>query len=219
MTLTRSTTYQMPPLRILIAPSGFKESLGPDDVANCIETGIRRVITDPTTIVHKVPVHDGGEGFCHALVAAHGGQLRHLQVTGPTRLPIMSYYGVIGDDGKTAVLDMAAAAGLRLVPKECRDPTLTTSYGVGELIAAALDEGCTKIIVGCGDSGTSDCGAGMLQALGVQLLDDNDVELPIAKGGGTLTFLKKICTQNIHPRLCRSSESSPHGMHQLACFT
>ncbi|KAF1975047.1 glycerate kinase [Bimuria novae-zelandiae CBS 107.79] len=96
---------------------------------------------------------------------------------------------------------MAAAAGLRLVPKELRDPTMTTTYGVGELIKKALDAGCSKIIIGCGDSGTSDGGAGMLQALGVRLLDAEGKELPRADGGRTLSRLSRICCCGIHSRL------------------
>ncbi|KAK8914881.1 Glycerate kinase [Metarhizium anisopliae] len=194
----------MKPLRILIAPSGFKESLEPDEAAACIEKGIRRVLDNATSIVRRMPVHDGGEGFCNALVAAKGGEIRPITVLGPHKTPIPSHYGVIGEDRRTAVLDMASAAGLRLVRRDCRDPTATTSYGVGQLIAAALDEGCTKIIIGCGDSGTSDGGAGMLQALGARLLDDNDRELPTAAGGGSLIHLRSICLDGLHPRLLDS---------------
>jgi hypothetical protein len=100
-----------------------------------------------------------------------------------------------------AAIDMAAASGLRLVPRNLRDPCRTTTYGVGELIAAALDDGCTRIIIGCGDSGTSDGGAGMLQALGVRLLDDMGIELPKAGGGIDLSDLGSMDLHSIHPRL------------------
>jgi glycerate kinase len=189
------------PLRILIAPSGFKESLGPEAVADAIETGIRKVLGNSSAVTRKLPLHDGGEGFCRALVAAHGGELGEHTVTGPVGRPVKSHLGFIGEDGKTAVLDMAAAAGLSLVPKDMRDPTRTTTYGVGELLKEALDKGCTKIIIGCGDSGTSDGGAGMLQALGVRLLDSQGRELPKAGGGGSLGNLNKFCWCNVHPRL------------------
>ncbi|KAI0020809.1 glycerate kinase [Xylariomycetidae sp. FL0641] len=192
------------PLRILVAPSGFKESLGPDEVADCIEEGIRRILPPNAAHVRKVPLHDGGEGFSRALVAAKGGVIRELTVTGPVREPVPSHYGIV-DDGKTAVLDMAAAAGLRLVPTNARDPTTTTTFGVGQLLAAALDEGCTKVVVGCGDSGTSDGGAGMLQALGARLFDAQGQELPEAGGGASLERLDRIDLSGIHPRL-RSSE-------------
>lgn len=189
------------PLRILVAPSGFKESLGPEQVADAIEAGIRKVLDSKSVIAHKLPLHDGGEGFARALVATHGGEIVEKWVTGPTGLPVHSHLGFIGEDRKTAVLDMAAAAGLRLVPKDARDPTVTTTFGVGKLIRAALDAGCKKIIVGCGDSGTSDGGAGMLQALGVRLLDADGIELPHAAGGRSLLNLNKICWKEAHSRL------------------
>lgn len=189
------------PLRILIAPSGFKESLGPEQVADAIEAGVRKVLDRNSVILRKLPLHDGGEGFARALVAAHGGVVSEMTVTGPIGVPVASHLGFLGVDQKTAVLDMAAAAGLRLVPKDSRDPTITTTYGVGELIRKALDAGSTKIIIGCGDSGTSDGGAGMLQALGVRLLDSDGEELPRAGGGQSLTRLDRICWHDVHPRL------------------
>lgn len=188
------------PLRILIAPSGFKESLGPEQIANAIEKGTRRVFVANQAVVHKLPLHDGGEGFCKALVYAKQGHLLEATVMGPVGNPIKSHLGFI-DNGKTAVLDMAAAAGLRLVPKDMRDPTNTTTYGVSELMLLALNSGCRKIIIGCGDSGTSDGGAGMLQALGVKLLDASGNELPLAGGGQSLVNLHKVSWRRIHPRL------------------
>lgn len=219
-----------PKLRILVAPSGFKESLGPDEVADCIEAGVRRVLPDPAVAeIRKVPLHDGGEGFCRALVAAmrHAGDLkghfldprdgiRNLKVTGPVGKPIHSHYGVVTSIcpssrklTKIGILDMAAAAGLSLVPSTYRDPTVTTTYGVGELIAAALDEGCDRIIIGCGDSGTSDGGAGMMQALGVKLLDVEGQELPCAAGGAGLSELETLDLSDIHPRLRQSRKLCP----------
>jgi glycerate kinase len=199
-------------LRVLIAPSGFKESLGPEQVADAIESGVQRVLKDKQAIIRKLPLHDGGEGFCRALVTAHGGTQMEVMVMGPVGNEIQSHLGFI-DGGKTAVLDMAAAAGLRLVPKELRDPTKTTTYGVGELISFALDEGCQKIIIGCGDSGTSDGGAGMLQALGVRLLDADGNELPTASGGQYLPRLDSICWCSLHPRL--QKDASEHLIHLL----
>jgi glycerate kinase len=189
------------PLRILIAPSGFKESLGPERVADAIEEGVRSVMNASSIIVRKLPLHDGGEGFARALVAAHDGVIVDVPVMGPIGTSVKSHLGFIGEDRTTAVLDMAAAAGLRLVPRDARDPTITTTYGVGELIRKALDAGCTKIVIGCGDSGTSDGGAGMLQALGVRLLDADGEELPKAGGGQSLSRLANVCWCSIHPRL------------------
>ncbi|PGG99986.1 hypothetical protein AJ79_08348 [Helicocarpus griseus UAMH5409] len=193
-----------PPLSILVCPSGFKESLDTHVVADCIEKGIKRVL--PDAIVRKAPLFDGGEGFARALVTATDGQLCYLTVTGPVNTPITSHYGLLGPNSahptKTAVIEMAAAAGLRLVPKDSRNPTLTTTYGVGELMRAALDEpGVGRLIIGCGDSGTNDGGAGMLQALGARFFDKDGKELPRAGGGLSLRNVTDIDLTDLHPRL------------------
>lgn len=187
-------------MKLLICPSGFKGSIEPHVAADCIEKGIMRV--DPDATIRKVPLTDGGEGFASALVMATNGKLRHLTVTGPVRAPISSYYGILGGCGpKTAVIEIAAAAGLSLVPVENRNPCITTSFGVGQLIAAALDEGAQRIIIGCGDSGTSDGGAGMLEALGASLTDKTGKDLPSASGGQSLTSLANIEFSGLHARL------------------
>jgi glycerate kinase len=196
--LSYAASVRHKPLTILIAPSGFKESLGPEKIAAAIEKGVKNVFKE--AIIHKLPLHDGGEGFCKALVAAKHGSLQEVTVVGPVGHYINSHLGFI-DDGKTAVLDMAAAAGLRLVPKSMRDPTVTTTYGVGQLVLLALNRGCRKVIIGCGDSGTCDGGAGMLQALGVKLLNKSGSELPLASGGRSLIELDSISWADIHPRL------------------
>ena len=175
----------------MIAPSGFKESLEADEVADRIEEGVLRVVPDAR--ISKAPMVDGGEGFTKALVDATDGELHEVTVTGPVGEPVESHFGILGDDAggpRTAVLEMAAAAGLWLVPREVRDPSGTTTYGVGELILAALDAGAERILVGCGDSGTTDGGAGMAQALGVRLLDDGGEE--IGRGGGELAKLASL---------------------------
>lgn len=199
----RGRSPRPPDLRILVAPSGFKESLGPEAVADAIEQGIRRVVVEDTATVAKLPLHDGGEGFARAVVAAaRGGEVRGVTVTGPVGAPVPSHFGLVGAARDTAVLDVASAAGLGLVPAGMRDPARTTTFGVGELMAAALEaDGVGKIVVGCGDSGTSDGGAGMLQALGVRLVDAAGAELPRAAGGGTLTRLAGIDMAGLHPRL------------------
>jgi glycerate kinase len=185
-------------LNILIAPSGFKESLDAEQVADCIATGILRILQDVR--IRKAPLVDGGEGFTKALVGATEGTLHNLQVTGPVGEPVDSHFGFLGGTSqKTAVLEMAAAAGLRLVPSQMRDPLVTTTYGVGELIKAALDAGAERILVGCGDSGTNDGGAGMAQALGVKLLDE--AGNPLGLGGGELVNLKQIDSSQRDRRL------------------
>ena len=159
-------------LRVLVAPSGYKECLEADQVADAIAAGVQRA--DPEAEVSTLPLVDGGEGFARAMALATGGEMRVLTVTGPVGQPVDACLGFLGGDGpRTAVVEMAQAAGLRLVPLDRRDPMKTTTWGVGELIRAALDGGAEHILVGCGDSGTNDGGVGMAQALGVRLLDEN----------------------------------------------
>jgi glycerate kinase len=187
-------------LNLLIAPSGFKESLSADAVADCIETGILRALTD--VHIQKAPLADGGEGFTKALVASTGGMICPITVTGPVGKPVAAFYGVMGGkDPKTVVLEMAAAAGLRLVPSDARDPLRTTTYGVGELIRAALNDGAERILIGCGDSGTNDGGAGMAQALGIRLMDSSYHD--IGPGGAELLRIQQIDMTNRDPRLNR----------------
>lgn len=203
-------------MKILISPSGFKESLNPCVAADCIEAGILRVV--PDAIIRKAPLVDGGEGFARALVKETGGVLRYLTVTGPTREPVQSHYGIIHINGlKTAVIEMAAAAGLSLVPRGSRNPCITTTYGVGELMVAALAEDVQQILLGCGDSGTSDGGAGMLQALGAQLLDRNGRELERAGGGRTLAELVDIDVSGLQPRLSEVNIEAPCNWKNVLC--
>ena len=176
-------------LNILVAPSGFKESLSPEEVADCIEEGVLRALPDAK--IQKLPLVDGGEGFAATLVRVTGGILHDVVVTGPVGQPVKAHYGILGGSGiRTAVLEMASAAGLRLVPEALRNPINTTSYGVGELIKAALDSGAERILVGCSDSGTNDGGAGMAQALGIRLLDAEWKS--IGWGGGELSSLVRV---------------------------
>jgi glycerate kinase len=183
---------------VLVAPSGFKESLSADQAADCIESGVLRAIPDATIL--KAPMVDGGEGFTKALVKATGGTLHHLTVTGPVNDPVEAHFGFLGGCSEpTAVIEMAAAAGLSLVPRDRRNPCLTTSYGVGELVRAALDRGARRILLGCGDSGINDGGAGMAEALGIRLLDEEGDLLP--RGGAALARLAAIDITDRDPRL------------------
>lgn len=157
---------------------------------------------------------DGGEGFVEALIDATGGTIRRRTVTGPVGNPVESFFGVLGGNGpKTAVIEMAAAAGLSLVPRNRRDPTRTTSYGVGELIKAALDEGVERILIGCGDSGINDAGAGMAQALGVGLHDAQGND--IGRGGGELIKLFKINMSGRDPRFANVRIDAAVNWHNL----
>ncbi|WP_309095178.1 glycerate kinase [Streptomyces sp.] len=182
--------------RVVVAPSGFKESLSAEAAADAIAAGVRRVL--PGAELDLVPLVDGGEGTALALAAATGGRIVTVPATGPVGEPLAAHYALLGS-GDTAVVEMAAVAGLSLVPRDRRDPGATTTYGVGELIRAALDSGVRRILVGCGDSGTSDGGAGALQALGARLLDEDGRELP--RGGRELTRLRRVDPAGLDPRL------------------
>jgi len=189
-------------LRVLIAPSGFKESLGAAEVADCIAAGVRRAV--PDAHIRKAPLADGGEGFARALVSAVGGTIHEVEVTGPVGDPVLACFGLLdGEDQPTAVLEMAAAAGLRLVPADRRDPLATTTRGVGELISAALDAGVTRLLIGCGDSGTNDGGAGMAQALGASLTDAEGQQ--IGPGGAELARLAAIDLSGLDPRVAAAT--------------
>lgn len=199
-------------LTVLVAPSGFKESLGAREVADHIATGVLRAM--PHARVLKAPMVDGGEGFTEALVDATGGRLQRLRVTGPLGEPVDSFFGMLGGRGpRTAVIEMAAAAGLRLVPRDRRNPMITTSRGVGELVRAALDAGARRILLGCGDSGINDGGAGMVQALGGRLLDRRGE--PIGPGGGELEHLHRIDLATLDPRLSKVQLDAAVNWHNL----
>jgi glycerate 2-kinase len=187
-------------MNVVIAPDSFKESLSAPEVAALIRDGFREIFPEAT--YHLVPLADGGEGTAAALVAATGGRLESVQVTGPLGLAVEARFGITGD-GLTAIVEMAAASGLMLVPPGSRNPQVTTSRGTGELIRAALDTGARHLIVGIGGSATNDGGAGMLQALGVRLLNASGEE--IGSGGGGLAELARIDLSALDPRLagCR----------------
>ncbi|KPM35011.1 hypothetical protein AK830_g11573 [Neonectria ditissima] len=207
-----------PSMRILVCPSGFKGSLQPGTAADCIEAGILAV--EPRAVVRKVPLVDGGEGFTHALVASTQGTIHPVCVTGPVGERIDSFFGLLGggpDESRTAVIEMAAAAGLSLVPSNQRHPGSTTTYGVGELILAALDAGASRILVGCGDSGTCDGGAGMLQALGARLLDADGLSLPIAAGGDSLLRLASIDLSGVDARVTKTQIDVAVNWHNVLC--
>ncbi|MFJ9889630.1 glycerate kinase [Streptomyces sp. NPDC091287] len=195
------TLRTRPTHRIAIAPSGFKESLSAARVAEAIAVGVRRVIPDAD--LDLIPLVDGGEGTAEALALASGGRLVACTATGPVGEPVASHFALLGGPGPlTAVVEMAAVAGLALVPPGLRHPGATTTYGVGELIRAALDAGARRILVGCGDSGTSDGGAGALQALGARLTDRHSREL--RRGGGALHELERVDPSGLDPRLART---------------
>src|ERR1700674_1564559 len=180
-------------MRIVVAPNAFKGSLSALEAASAIGEGIRIAVPDADLVL--VPIADGGDGTVDALVAATQGERRTLQVRGPLAAPIDAEFGLI-EAGATAVIEMAKAAGLALVPPEKRDPRITTTYGVGELLQHAYDGGARHFIVGIGGSATNDGGAGMAQALGYHLLDERGQELP--PGGLALKRLARIHVGGVH---------------------
>ena len=187
-------------MRIIVAPDSFKGSVSALGVAEAMERGIHAVF--PEAEVIKVPIADGGEGTVEALVAATGGRLRHTEVQGPLGESVCAHWGVSGD-GHTAFLEMASASGLPLVPRDLRDPRLTSTFGTGELMKAALDAGLRKLVIGIGGSATNDGGTGMARALGVRFLDAAGQDLP--EGGGALDRLVRIDLTGLDPRLAEAS--------------
>jgi len=183
-------------MKVVIAPDSFKESLSACEVAEQIAAGFREIFPAADYVV--MPLADGGEGTVQAMVAATGGRVVPISVTGPLGTAVDAFYGVTGD-GRTAIIEMAAASGLMLVPPEKRNPLITTSYGTGELIRAALTAGVSRIIVGIGGSATNDGGAGMLRALGMKLLDREGWDLE--GGGGGLDRLNRIDAAGLDQRL------------------
>lgn len=174
-------------MKIIIAPDSFKGSLTSIEVSDALEQGVKMVY--PEAKVEKIPMADGGEGTVQCLVNATRGIIYEKEVIGPLGDKVVASYGILGNK-ITAVIEMASASGLPLVPPLKKNPLITTTYGTGQLIKAALDHGCHEMIIGIGGSATSDGGAGMVQALGVHLLDERGKE--IGYGGSQLIRLNRI---------------------------
>ncbi|KAF0815373.1 Glycerate 3-kinase [Andreprevotia sp. IGB-42] len=183
-------------MNIVIAPDSFKESLPASAVAAAILAGFATGF--PAARCVCLPVADGGEGTVDAIVSATGGRVVAATVTGPLGQPVDAFFGLSGD-GDTAIIEMAAASGLALVPPARRNPLLTGSHGTGELIIAALDAGARQLIIGIGGSATVDGGAGMLQALGAGLHDAQGSQ--IRAGGGALDQLARVDLGGLDARL------------------
>ncbi|MCG8451817.1 MAG: glycerate kinase [Spirochaetales bacterium] len=183
-------------MRILVTPDSFKGTMSSQRICDIFEE-IAQEISSKLTIV-KVPVADGGEGTIDAMVAATGGEIRTRKVTGPLGNPTMARYGVLGD-GVTAVMEMAEASGITLVPRHELNPLKASSLGTGELIKDAIDTGCQKIIMGIGGSATNDGGMGMLSALGFQFKNAHGQNLtPCGEALGAITAIQ---TDTVDPRL------------------
>lgn len=185
-------------MKIVIAPDSFKESLSAPEAAAAIARGVKQA--SPDAHVLCVPMADGGEGTVAAVLAAAGGQWRHTPVRGALGESITADWGWLED--ATAVIEMAAAAGLEQTPPEQREPLRASSGGVGELIAAALDAGARRIILGLGGSSSNDGGAGLLAALGVRFLDRQGNALP--PGGAALATLDRIDVSGLDSRLAHT---------------
>ena len=185
-------------MNIVIAPDSFKESLTALEVAVAIKTGFERIF--PHAEYQLVPMADGGEGTVQSLADATQGSLQKIAVIAPLANTVEAFWGLSGDK-QTAFIEMAAASGLHLVAPEQRNPLVTTSYGTGELIKAALDRGVKKIILGIGGSATNDGGVGMLQALGIRFLNAQQQE--IGFGGEQLAFISQIDLSALDPRLAQ----------------
>jgi glycerate 2-kinase len=183
-------------MRVVIAPDSFKGSASALQVAAAMERGLRAVFPDAEVV--KVPIADGGEGTVEALVTATGGRVVRRTVRGPLGAPVEAGWGILGD-GRTAVIEMAAASGLPLVPRERRDPRLTSTYGTGELVRAVLEAGLRHLVIGLGGSATNDGGTGLARALGIAFLDAAGAPLP--EGGAALAHLDRIDLTGLDPRL------------------
>ena len=182
-------------MKVVIAIDSFKGSLGSVAAGKAVADGVRRAF--PNAVCTVRPLADGGEGTVDALVAGLGGRVESVVVTGPAGRPVTAAYGLLPSG--VAVIEMAAAAGLPLVEGAERDPRRTTTYGVGELILDAIGKGARKFVVGIGGSATNDAGAGLLQALGVRLLDASGS--PVGRGGSALAAVARIDSSTLDPRL------------------
>lgn len=183
-------------MKIIVAPNAFKGSLTAQDAARHITVGIHAVFPDAEIV--QLPIADGGDGTLETIIEASGGTYVDVEVLNPLAQPITAQLGIL-PDGTTAIIEMAAASGLRLIPTDQLNPMKATSFGTGQLIRAALDHGCTRIIIGVGGSATVDGGIGMAQALGIGLLDGQGD--PVAYGGDGLGQITRIDLTGLDPRI------------------
>ena len=186
-------------MKIVIAPDSFKGSLTAKDAADAMAAGVLK--HNPHAVIDKIPLADGGEGTAQTLCDATGGRMVSVAVKDPLMRDITARYAALGD-GETAVIEMAEASGLPLLTAEERNPLVTTSYGTGQLVKAALDAGCRRLILAIGGSATNDGGAGMMEALGVVFRDASG--RPLAPGGGALNALASISLSGMDARLSQA---------------
>ncbi len=187
-------------MNLLIAPDSFKGTLSAAEASAAIAQGIQRALPD-AEIVQR-PIADGGEGTVDVVLASKPGTSHAVEVTGPLATPVRAEFAIL-EDKTTAIIEMAAASGLTLVSHNARDIMRATTYGTGELIAAALDRGATRILIGLGGSATCDGGLGCAQALGVRFFDEDDVEIPRRAGAAMLSRVRRVDCDSVHPLLSR----------------
>ena len=187
-------------MKIVIATDSFKGSMRSDEAGKIIAAALRESLSDAE--IKVIPVADGGEGTTDAVIRATGGELRSVQATGPLGDPVTAHYGLL-PDGKTAVMEMASSSGIELVPPDRLDPMKAITYGTGEMIRAALEDGVRDLILGIGGSATVDGGIGMAQALGYRLLRADGSEC--GRGGEALATIAAIESDGVSPALqeCR----------------
>lgn len=189
-------------MKIVIAPDSFKGSLTAWEATIAIAKGVISIL--PDVIIEEIPVADGGEGTIESLVFSTRGQLIDVSVLDPLNREINTQYGILGNE-KTAVIEMSAASGITLLKKNEFNPLLTSTYGTGQLIQQALDDGYRKFIICIGGSATNDCGTGMAQALGLKFLNSNHMEIPEKMCGNLLKKVAFIDSSNIHPAIKESN--------------
>ncbi len=183
-------------MKVVVAVDSFKGSLSTFQAGEAVSVGVKRVF--PEAKVEISPLADGGEGTVEAIVSARGGMMRQVTVHNPLGKLIQSEYGMV-EQTKTAIIEMAAASGITLIEESERNPLVTTTYGVGELILDALEQGCRKFVIGIGGSATNDCGVGMLQALGFEFLDKNGNS--VGYGANGVEQIAVIRTEKVNPAL------------------
>ena len=188
-------------MKIVIAPDSFKGSLTAVEAAEAIAKGVLSVL--PTAQIEKIPVADGGEGTMNSLVSSTQGHYKDVLVLDQLNREISAQYGILGD-GKTAIIEMSVASGINLIKRSELNPLHTTSYGTGQLIRQAHDDGYRKFIICIGGSATNDCGTGMAQALGIKFFNKNNIEISDRMCGNLLNDVAYIDSSNIHPGIKES---------------
>jgi len=187
-------------MKIVIAPQAFKGSFSSIEVAHAIEAGALKA--HPNAKIILLPISDGGDGFLETILTIQNGDEKQSEVMGPLGNNMITKWGITHNP-TTAVIELAKICGLNLIPKESRNPKLTTTYGIGQIIKEALDMGIRNFLIGLGGSATNDAGTGLVSALGAKFIDENGQKLPL--GGSHLVNLHSIDLSNLDPRIKEST--------------